>query len=92
MKKRIFSQIVSIIIALTMLLQICPLGVLASGIFSAAEEKDILPSDALNELDSDPVLEEDVSKRSEFSKHYVTPDGRRYAVIYSDQIPIHIIF
>ena len=86
MKKRIFSQIVSIIITLTMLLQICPLGVLASGIFSAAEEKDILPSDALNELDSDPVLEEDVSKRNEFSKHYVTPDGRRYAVIYSDQI------
>ena len=75
-KKRRLLTIVSIVVTLTMVLQICPMSIFAFETVSDDGENaasNVSSSfESADEVSQNPLLEEDVSKRSEFSKHYTS--------------------
>ena len=87
-------RIVAFILALTTVIVTCriyafPLK-LSEKESNVVEHTDI--DDTVNnkiyfeEEDYSPFLEENISLRDKFTKHYTDPDGKRYAVIFPEQI------
>lgn len=83
---RLLAFVLSFVIAMTA----CPISALAMGL-SAEIAEDNKPSEEnkstyIGEENQNPYLEEDVSLRDKFTKHYIAPDGSRYAVIFPEQV------
>ena len=81
-KKNTFIRLISFLLSLcfvvSMLTSIAP-------VFSFDfSEKETVSGDS---SETDFVLEEDTTLRDAFTKHYIDPNGKRYAVIFPEQIP-----
>ncbi len=74
---KLTSVLLSLCLILAMLTSVAPASTLA---FS---EQGTIPDDSSG---FDFVLEEDTTLRDAFSKHYIDPNGKRYAVIFPEQV------
>lgn len=74
---KLTSVLLSLCLILAMLTSVAPASTLA---FS---EQGTVPDDSSG---FDFVLEEDTTLRDAFSKHYIDPNGKRYAVIFPEQV------
>ncbi len=81
-------RIITLILIATMLMSstvIIPFsGVAESG--EAVDEAIPFESVRTGATNGGAYVEEDISRRDQFTKHYITPDGKVYAVIFPEQV------
>ena len=87
MQKRIWRKTLSMILVLTLLVSVVPLQVYAiAGDALASTITDDAVVSLLEPLATQRVVEEDESRRSEFSKEFVLNNGLRLATVYPSAI------
>jgi len=83
-KTKTFSRLTAFLLSLIITLASIPLTAIAEDALSTQDES----INVNNQPNSDSLIE-DMSKRDSFTKHYVSQDGTRYAVVFAEQVNYH---